>query len=250
MNTEKSELVRRAEDLSERCERTCTVCLTNYLTPAEQYELQHWAEHTPCRILLHGGHPECERKVAFFLPEYIDEETFDPSEYICAVEAKAGFGQPEHRDYMGAILGLGIRREFLGDIWVTVDRAVIFCLPGIKRHLLGSLEKVGRYGVKTAELSLGEIKPPLRETKSRSFTVQSMRFDAVLAGMFSLSRTAAADLIREGLATLNYTQCLRTDAPVKAGDIISLRGKGKGRVAGEGGQSRKGRIFVDTEIFC
>lgn len=244
------DLIRRAQDLSERCEKSCTVTSTGFLTPAEQYALENWAKGAPdCNMLLHGGHPDCERRAAFFLPYYMDAESFDAGEYICAVRLKAGFGEPGHRDYLGAALGLGIKREWLGDIWVEGGSAVIFCLPSVQRHLLDSLDKVGRFGVKTATAELSELCPPPRSVKTVSFSVMSLRFDAVVAGMFKLSRTAAAAQIAAGNASLNYSECLKTDAPVKEGDVISLRGSGKGVLGAEGGQSRKGRIFLTAEIL-
>ena len=75
-------------------------------------------------------------------------------------------------------------------------------------------------------------------------------FGAVLAGLFHISRTAAADHIRAGDASLNYSECLRPDAPVEPGDVLSLRGYGKARVTELGGQSRKGRQFLTGEVYC
>lgn len=246
---ENDELLRRAEDLAERSERTASLTSTAFLTPAEQYALISWAKGREAKMLLFGGHADCERKAAFFLPFYMEEEYFDGGEHVCAIKIKAGFGEPVHRDYMGALLGLGIKREWLGDIWVKGDSATVFCLPTVKRHLLDSLDKVGRWGVKTAELELSAVEAPERKTKHVSFSVKSPRFDAVVAGMFNLSRTAAADRINAGEASLNYSQCFKLDAPVKEGDIISLRGFGKGVLGAEGGQSRKGRTFLSAEIY-
>lgn len=246
---ENDELLRRAEDLAERCERTASLTSTAFLTPAEQYALINRRKGRDMKMLLFGGHADCERKAAFFLPFYMEEDSFDGGEYICAIKIKAGFGEPGHRDYMGALLGLGIKREWLGDIWVKGDTATVFCLPTVKRHLLDSLDKVGRWGVKTAELALNEIEAPERKIKRVNFSVKSPRFDAVVAGMFNLSRSAAAERINAGDASLNYSQCLKVDAPVKEGDIISLRGYGKGVLGAEGGQSKKGRTFLTAEIY-
>ena len=77
--------------------------------------------------------------------------------------------------------------------------------------------------------------------------MQSLRLDAVTGGLFRLSRSAAAEQIRLGLVSLNYAVCERTDAAVREGDVISLRGKGKGSVVGIGGRSRKDRLFVTAE---
>lgn len=247
---EHEELLKRAADLAERCERTACLTQSGFLTPAEQFALSSWAKREGgVRLLLHGGHPDCERRAAFFLPFYMEEADFDPAEHIRAVELTCAFGQPEHRDYMGSVLGLGIKREWVGDIWVRENRATVFCLPSVESHILLNLDKVGRCGVKSRKLDLTEVPAPRREWKETVFSVQSPRLDAVAAGMFHVSRTGAAEAIAAGQVSLNYAECLKPDAPVNAGDVLSLRGKGKGRVLEIGGQSRKGRLFVKTGIY-
>ena len=245
---ENNELLKRARDLAERCERSGTVCVSGFLSPAEQYELQTRLGYIPCGLVFHGGGENCERAAAFFLPDYMTEEMLDVSEYICAMKLKAYFGQPGHRDYMGALLGMGIGREWLGDIQVEGDTAYVFCMKSVLRHLL-SIEKAGRYTVKASQVPLEEVPARKVETESVSFSVMSPRLDAVAAGLFHLSRTEAAKQIAAGNVSLNYAQCLKADCAVKEGDILSLKGKGKGSISGMGGTSRKGRLFVYGEIY-
>ena len=245
---ENSELLKRARDLAERCERSGTVCVSGFLSPAEQYELQTRLGYIPCGLVFHGGGDNCERAAAFFLPDYMTEEMLDLREYICAMKLKAYFGQPGHRDYMGALLGMGIGREWLGDIQVEGDTAYVFCMKSVLRHLL-SIEKAGRYTVKASQVPLEEVPARKVETESLSFSVMSPRLDAVAAGLFHLSRTEAAKQIAAGNVSLNYGQCLKADCIVKEGDILSLKGKGKGSISGMGGTSRKGRLFVYGEIY-
>lgn len=245
---ENSELLKRARDLAERCERSGTVCVSGFLSPAEQYELQTRLGYIPCGLVFHGGGENCERAAAFFLPDYMTEDMLDLSEYLCAMKLKAYFGQPGHRDYMGALLGMGIGREWLGDIQVEGDTAYVFCMKSVLRHLL-SIEKAGRYTVKASQVALEEVPARKVETESVSFSVMSPRLDAVAAGLFHLSRTEAAKQIAAGNVSLNYGQCLKADCIVKEGDILSLKGKGKGSISGMGGTSRKGRLFVYGEIY-
>ena len=244
------ELEKRIEELAARCERQSLVTSTGFLTMAEQAEVSAWATRRgDVTLHLDGGNPACERKCAFFLPFYMDEATFDPAEYIRAVRATAYFGTPAHRDYMGAALGLGVRREWIGDFWVQGDTATIFCLPTVEKLLCDELTQVGRVTVKAVPIPLSDVPAPERKVKKMTFTVKSLRLDAVAAGMFGVSRTAAAELIRAGAVTLNYAQCLHVDAPISQGDVISIRGKGKGAVSAIGGQSRKDRTFLETEIY-
>lgn len=245
---EKHELTRRAEDLWDRCHRSGTLTHTGFLTPAERYQLECWAKHSGARLLCFGGGEDCERTIAFFLPDWLEEDGFKPSDYLSAMRITAFFGEPGHRDYMGAILGMGIGREWLGDIRVLGDTAWIFCMPSVLRHLL-SIDKVGRFSVRAEEIPLDAVPVPERRVNQRSFTVNSLRLDAVAAGMFSLSRTEAARQIEAGALSLNYEECLKSDKLVQVGDVISLRGKGKGKLTGTGGESRKGRLFVYTETY-
>lgn len=241
---------KRIEELAGRCEKNSLVTSTGFLTMAEQAEVSAWARRlgdvTPH---LDGGNAACERKCAFFLPYYMTEADFDPAEYIRALKVTAYFGTPTHRDYMGAALGLGVRREWIGDFWVSGDTAVIFCLPTVEKLLADELTQVGRCTVRTVPIPLADIRAPERKVKKLTFTVKSLRLDAVAGNLFGLSRTAAAELIRAGAVSLNYVQCLRVDAPISEGDVISIRGRGKGAVTAVGGQSRKDRTFLEAEIY-
>ena len=246
-NTQRQELLRRAEDLSLRSARKGQLTHTGFLSPADCRLLETGFHPEPGTVLrFFGGYESAERRIAFFLPEWEDEARIP--EEIRAVRYLAAFGEPGHRDWLGAFLASGISRDRLGDILVEGPSATVFCLPGILGHLL-TLERVGRFSVKAEEIAPEAVPVPRREVREQSFTVMSLRVDAVAAGMFRLSRSACAELIRAGLLQLNYELCDRVDAPVHEGDVLSLRGHGKGVLAELGGQSRKGRLFVRTEIF-
>lgn len=179
----------------------------------------------------------------------MDPEEFDAKEYIRAVQIQAHFGTPGHRDYLGAVLGLGIRRGSVGDIRICEDTAYIFCLPSVQQLLLDEFARAGRVSVTVSSCDLTDVPAPVIKTRKLSFTVKSLRLDAVTGSLFGLSRTSAAELIRMGAVSLNYSACEKTDAPVEQGDIISLKGHGKGRLTAVGGRSRKDRLFVEVEIY-
>ena len=249
---EESELLKRAEDLCRRCGRTGKATGTVFLTPADRIQLKtHLHPDFGTEMMFYGGYEECERSIAAFVPADDRTDTETPEEVktmIRAVRFRAYYGEPGHRDYLGALLASGIARDRLGDILISGQEAIVFCLPGILSHLL-TVDRIGRVSVKAEEIDPEEIRIPKRERKEKSFTVMSMRLDAVAAGMFNLSRTACAKQIAEGNLSLNYSVCMKTDAPVGEGDVISLRGHGKGVISGLGGSSRKGRQFVEAEIF-
>ena len=194
---ETNDLIRRAEDLAARCERTSSVTVTAFLTPAERMELQNAPSLRSAAVVYSGGGTECERTCAFFLPFYLTTEELDPSEYISAVHFRSFFGEPCHRDYLGALLALGVRREWVGDIRIRGAEAWVFCLPSVVKTL-AELDRAGRYTVRGEEIALADVPEEEVKTETVSFTVQSLRLDAVTAGLFHVSRTTAAELIRLG----------------------------------------------------
>ena len=211
---ETNDLIRRAEDLAARCERTSSVTATAFLTPAERMELQNTPSLRGTAVVYSGGGTECERTCAFFLPFYLTAEELDPSEYISAVHFRSFFGEPGHRDYLGALLALGVRREWVGDIRIRGAEAWVFCLPSVVKTL-AELDRAGRYTVRGEKIALADVPEEEVKTETVSFTVQSLRLDAVTAGLFHVSRTTAAELIRLGSVSLNYVPCLHTDAAIR-----------------------------------
>jgi len=248
---ELSDLMKRVYDLEARCERSSCVTMTVFLTPAEQHEINTRGSFSggDSTLLMHGGAKDCERKICFFLPYYVEPDSFDIGEHIKAVKIQSFFGIPEHRDYLGAVLGLGIERDRIGDIIVRGDTAWVFCLQTVLPVLMNELEKVGSFGVKVSEIPLREVPAPEKKVNLLSFTVKSLRLDAVTGDLFGISRTQAAELIRLGAVSLNYNVCDKPDAPVTEGAVISIRGKGKGKVTEVGGRSRKDRLFIKAERY-
>ena len=163
---EHEDILKRARDLARRCEQRGTPTNTGFLTPAERYAIEHDPALRSARAVFHGGYPEAERTIAFFLPDWMEDETPDVSEHICAIRLTAFFGEPGHRDYMGAILGMGVGREWVGDILVQGDTAYVLCQPSVLRHL-ESIDKVGRFAVKAEAIALGELPAPEREKPNR-----------------------------------------------------------------------------------
>lgn len=239
------EFAKRISDLQQRSRDRNMLTHTTFLTPAEAYEVRGWN----IGAYLSGGGENCEREMAFFLPEYIEPENLDIEEYIAAVKVETKFASPSHRDFLGSFLGLGVNRDAVGDIIVTGDGAYIYCLPSVAEFAALNLTKVGRAGAKTERVSLDAV--PVKEIKKKEikFSVMSPRLDAAVSGMFNLSRATASKLIDSGLVSLNYKECLKADKEVREGDIISARGYGKGVIKEQGGTSRRGRTFISADIF-
>lgn len=245
-----SGLFSRIDDLIRRSDRNGIVTLTHFLTPKEQYLVEGMLKSIGyCRYIKGSGVENTERNLFVFYPEWMQPDEVDMSDYVAGIRVNVGFGEPGHRDYLGSIMGLGIKREWVGDILIEKDQGYVICLKSIRDTLLEELTHIGRYGVKTSEVLLSEIPARKQEVKRKSFTVQSLRLDSVISSAFNMSRSNASLYIKEGLVTLNYDECLNQSREIKRNDIISVRGIGKGMVAEIKGLSRKGRTIVDFDIY-
>ena len=211
-------------------------CAGAFLTPAQAAEARRGFGE---RVRLEGGFAQAERVIPVFMREY------DPEELLSAIELRF---RPQdslsHRDILGAALGLGLKRAVLGDIAVEPGHAFLVCLPRVCGFILKNLTKAGNVGLQAAQIPLATLPGACKSLRERRGTVVSLRLDAVLAEAFRCSRGAAEESLRLGLVQLRHEECRNGAKPVREGDIISLRGKGRVKLLEAGGETRKGRIWI------
>ncbi|MGI6308886.1 MAG: RNA-binding protein [Dethiobacteria bacterium] len=194
-----------------------------------------------------GGYPEAERvKICLTsssLPSSKEEEQ------VSCLVLKGDFpaGVLNHRDFLGALLGLGIKREMIGDIiYQGTGKAYVLLAKELATFVRLNLNKTGRFNVEAEELELDILKTGLapRRIKEIKGTVASMRLDAVSGLGFGLSRSKIAPLIRGEQVKINHQVVKQPSKSIQEGDMISLAGRGRIEVVEELGESRKGRIHL------
>ena len=156
---------------------------------------------------------------------------------------------PTHRDYLGALLGLGLRRECIGDILTDGDSAVCFLDDKMLPVVRDELSSVGRFSVRVEQVELAECAGWQQKTEEVRINVPSLRADAVLASLLHLSRAEAASLIMRGAVSLCHMPLSQQHASLEEGDTLSVRGYGRWRILEIGGLSKKGRIWLTAEKF-
>ncbi|WP_419025605.1 RNA-binding protein [Emergencia sp.] len=202
----------------------------------------------PTRSIFYGGHEEAERVILINLPDYAKLSDYDPLTVIRAAKAEGG-RELTHRDYLGSLAALGIKRELLGDILVREDGADIIVLTDIADFILMNYYKAGRTNLSLSQHPVSElIVPPLKRT-TMTDTVASLRLDSVMASAFGLSRGKAAEAIGRGLVFVNHVEVIKPDFQVSEGDKLTLRGKGKACLIEVGGRSRKDRQYITIERY-
>lgn len=190
-----------------------------------------------------GGYENSERKV---LGLFFDEVTEFP---ISAIEFKfRSCDKLSHRDFLGALMSLGIERETVGDILVDDGRCIVFVKSELKEYIISQLFKIGNVGVKITEANLKNI-PEGRGFDEAFYTVSSLRLDNIISAVTGLSREKTKILILSGKVSLNFIPNQNVSLLLKESDTITIRGKGKYVLNGILGETRKGRIKISVIHF-
>ena len=191
-----------------------------------------------------GGYELAERQIAVFRPEAPVFYADYPVKCLKITPLNAKFAEDlNHRDYLGAVLNLGIDRACLGDILVEEDAAYLFCLERMADFIRDNLIRIRHTSVYVEQVEAENFhyEPKYKEVNG---TVASVRLDKLLALAFNASRSSLTGLIEGGKVFVNGKLVTSNGYEPKEGDLISVRGMGRFRFRGTGGQSKKGREYV------
>ncbi len=252
-----------AEDRFDRFIRTGLMDSCDFLTLEEQSAANRFVKsHITDGVYYYGGYADAERRMIVFAPGYMNVKNeqeligfFSSNSDDCPVvilrlrlpkQERTTLG---HRDYLGALMGLGIKREKVGDIIVLKDGAQIIVKKEISKYLLENFKSAGRAAL-TAEiedisaLDTGEI-----EKVEIKLNVSSPRLDNIISSAFGVSRKDAVFAISKGMVFVAGREVNKPDYQVKNGEKLVLRGKGKVIYNGVVGTSKKGKSYISVTKY-
>lgn len=201
---------------------------------------------------MNGGSPICERKIIRFgRPDNLGYDEPFPITHIELRPATPKFAEHlTHRDFLGALMNLGIERSTIGDIFVKDKEqgALLFCHENIADYIIDNLNQVKHTNIK-CDIPKGEAVLEMPEPRTVSVTVASERIDAVVAKLYNMSRNSSQDLFRAGKIFVNGILVENTSYQLKKDDAVTVRGYGKFLYYGPSGVSKKGKDRVEAGIF-
>ena len=248
---DQKQLKNRLNELADRAYNTGQYTFTDFLNLAEISTFQEMKrELSYASPDLFGGTPECERCIVGFGSE---EELGYPKVFpirlleVSAMQEKFA-DKLTHRDFLGSVLGLGITREKVGDIFLIENRGYIFVHESVSDFIRESLGFVKHTHVSVTELSEipEELAPKLLD---QEIIVSGNRIDSVIAKLYHLSREEAQTLVKKGEVFINGRETLQTSKELKPGDIISVRHHGRFLFVEEGNRTKKDRLYLHLQIY-
>lgn len=263
MTSEDKLLLAKIEDKARQCSENSMITNSGFLDMHERsVAAEMRLQYADVKMIFYGIFDGAERTVAVFLPEYIQAENAEElSAYfeenpednplaVISIEKDKFSPALSHRDYLGALMGLGIKRELTGDITVSENGCKIAVLDKIAPFIIENMDKAGRGTLKAEIIPASKAR---ESTKSAgvpdSFTVSSMRLDSVVKNAFRVSRGDAANAIESGVVFVNDVECIKPDKKVAAGDKVVFRRKGRIIVEDCSAVSKKGRVIVEILRF-
>ena len=203
----------------------------------------------------YGGFEQAERKMFVFYPDKFNvnvvEKNLDNIVQIIRIELPEDLkGKYTHRDYLGAVIKLGIERKKVGDIIVDNNGADIIIDKDISKFLLDNLASLTRFSKSKITIqNIEDLRPVEIKKEEIEIIVSSMRLDNVISELARCSRNKALDIINQERVLVNFECETKKTKQIKPGDMVTIRGKGRFFVKEISGQTRSGRVVIKIEKF-
>lgn len=237
-------------DKANSCIKNYEVKHTDFLNPYEvKNAIAILNSNNDIKYTVDGGYNNSERSVIFIYPYYMEYEDIENTLRFIQIEGNFKFNSISHKDYLGALMNIGIKREKIGDIIIHENSCQVIVDSDICDFIIMNLTKVSRNNVSVYEISKNDIIEGSKNYKDVSFTVASNRLDCIISGLYNISRQESAKYINGERVQVNYERITSSSKEVEDNSLISVRGKGRSVIIQVGDITKKGRIKVQAKLI-
>lgn len=194
-----------------------------------------------------GGREDTERQIIIIYPSYHD--FYSKEDHLSAIRITGIADGLSHKDFLGAILNLGIKRGKIGDILIHRDYVDIVAKKEISDFILLNLEKISNKKIQLENISLDLLQPVESQYKTINTTLSSCRLDVYISSIYNLSRQDSVNLIKSGYIKINWEQIEKPSRELEVGDVVSTRGYGRSIFYAQDGLSKKGKVKATIRIL-
>ncbi|MGL4108166.1 RNA-binding protein [Clostridium sp. LP20] len=236
---DKADVLNLYEKYTLSFERDIPIFGNNFYSPNVWKFFQSTLGTKEFKVETYGFFKEAERRMISFNNLYDAEFPIK----VIKIENNSKFSSPTHRDYLGAILSLGINRNKIGDLLIKDNICYLPICEEIEDFIINNLTSIGRSPCSVTTVEEGFI-PPNPEFKEEIILVQSLRVDSIVAKLTKLSRGKSQAIIEEGKVLIDYNRIKDKSKEVVKGERITIRGLGKFILGDIVGSSKSGKFKV------
>ena len=241
-----------SELLLARVEDTLNACLLNnrpkflgFLSKEESVLVDNFLKKRNSKYCFYGGEHSAQRVFLCCYPDWMDEPSFPIKALTFTYRAVDDL---RHRDFLGALMSLGLKRETIGDILIEQGRGVVFLSEEIEDFVLRDLTKIGKVGV-TATKGYTIPLPESDTLTEKTAIISSLRLDCVVSALANFSRNTANEYIENGLVSINSVVLQKNTKLVNNGDVIAIRHKGKFQIISTDKKTKKEKTVLCFNSF-
>ncbi|SMB94256.1 RNA-binding protein YlmH, contains S4-like domain [Desulfonispora thiosulfatigenes DSM 11270] len=243
LNSDTKEFIKRLEDKVELVIKRNQVQVTEFIDPYLcKVGEDLLKKNSYIKYLSYGGTDECERKRIIISPDFVEMDRGLSGISVIEYKGNLEYLKVSHRDFLGALLSLGIKREKIGDIYPNNDGCIVMINEELSDYIIINAPKIKGVPLTGVKLPLGTWQRPKEQTKDIFVSLASLRLDAVVANGFGISRAKASEEIKKGKVKVNWREVQSLSNICEEKDVISFRGKGRIILEEVIGQTHKGRI--------
>lgn len=255
-NNEDRLLVSKMLDQIVLCSKRNKIQNTDFLDERQKNILEKALHRTDIEnYMIFGGFDDAQRNTVIFYPEKWDKEIVEKNyntvmQIVEIILPNDLQGKYIHRDYLGALMKLGLKREKIGDIIVWEKGAHIIVLNEIVSFLEQNLTTLTRFQKSQINIkNIEELHECNINKEEIEIIVSSMRLDNIISELAKTSRTKAEEYISKERVFINYEVVTKDSKILKIGDKITIRGKGKFEIKEQIGNTKKGRNILKIEKY-
>jgi len=238
-------LGRHILDLARQAWETNRPQRTDFYDPYERKVAQSVLGGIPeVGYMQQGGYKKAERARLVIYPGFYLIETIPSSLRVLEARGNFSFQDVTHGDYLGSILGTGLKRGKIGDILVLEGGCQAIVASEVGDYLLSNWTQVGKVAITLQEIDEEQLSVEPERIKEIKGTVASLRLDAVAAEGYGTSRSKMVREIKGERVKLNWKPVSNPALAISEGDVLSIRGRGRVVVSEVGGTTRKGRTSI------
>ena len=248
---DEKQIKNRFLELAKRSYEQNTYTFTGFLGLTEQSLF--WETEKELQFagfMLNGGNELCDRKmIRFGKPEDLGYEEEFP--IVCLKISpliKKFSDEFTHRDFLGALMNLGIDRSPIGDIFLQENEGYVYCSESISEYIAESLDRVKHTHIK-CERVMDSFEFIKDEGKMMELTVTSDRIDVVISGVYHVSRSESLSYFEKGIVYVNGRLCTSNAKSLKEGDVVNVRGMGKFKYHGTSHITKKDKCRISVQLY-
>lgn len=223
--------------------------LTDFLDPRQQQIIAIViGQDADVHYSFHGGSSHAERKRLLLYPSYFVPETDDYQLAAYQIHYPQKFVELSHRELLGSLMSLGLKRDKFGDIYIQDENIQILVASEVNSFVEANLQSVGRVSVQLERIALSDVVVPKEEWHEMSITASSLRLDVILSEVYKMSRSKITPFIDNNRVKVNWKVVEQASYQLQSGDFLSVRGLGRSKIIDILGKTKKDKWRINVGL--